>query len=153
MYLFSARWNSKVGTKHHNFWDLLEKIWESFEDTSLQIGRLDADPPIRITRPPKVKNVINQAKLRAAEQELLRGGSVMDFLCTARHTFVMVNQKYFNLLITTIEEDNEIGGEIQLDEDDDAPAEVGHDILQLKTSFQSKLPINEIFTINCKLNI
>ena len=77
----------------------------------------------------------------------------MEFLRTARHTFGRVNQKYFNLLITTIEEDNEIGGEIQLDEDDDAPAEVGHDILQLKTSFQSKLPINEIFTINCKLNI
>ena len=99
-----------------------------------------ADPPVRITRPPKVKNVINQTKLRAAERELQRGGSVMEFLHTARHTFGRVNQKYCNLLINTIEEDDEIGGEIQeIQEEDDAPAEVGHGILQLKT-------------IDCKLN-
>ena len=45
----------------------------------------------------------------------------MEFLRTARHTFGRVNQKYFNLLINTIEEDNEIGGEIQeIQEEDDA---------------------------------
>ena len=97
-----------------------------FEDTSNQMGRLDADPPIRITRPPKVKNVINQANLRAAERDLERGGSVMDFLRKARHTFGKVNQKYFNLLMTTLEEDNEIGGEIQEIEEEEAPAQVVH---------------------------
>lgn len=116
--LFSARWNAKVGTKHPNFWDLVEKIYESFEKASDDIGRLDADPPIRITRPQRIKNVINQSNLREAERELQHGGSVMQFLRKARHSFGKVNKKYFTLLQAAIEEDDELGGEIQEDEED-----------------------------------
>ena len=91
----------------------MEKIYEAFEKTSDDIGRLDADPPIRITRPQRIKNVINQSNLRKAERELQDGGSVMEFLRKARHSFGKVNKKYFSLLQAAIEEDGELGGDIQ----------------------------------------
>ena len=59
--------------------------------------------------------------LRKAERELLNGGTVMDFLRKARHTFGNANKKYFNLLLEAIENDAELGGDIQ-DEDEEEEA-------------------------------
>ena len=118
---FSARWNAKFGGPHPNFYDFVEKVHDILEKTSDDIGRLDADPPIRITRPQRIKNVINQKNLREAERELESGGSVMQFLRKARHSFGKVNKRYFNLLQAAIEEDDQLGGDI---EDDDATEDI-----------------------------
>ena len=62
--------------------------------------------------------------LRRAERELLNGGSVMDFLRKARHTFGNANKKYFKLLLEALENDTELGGDIQDEEEEPAPAQV-----------------------------
>ena len=120
---YNARWNARVVVKNPNFWDLAEKIWESFEDISGDIGRLSQDPPLRITRPPRIKNVVNMANLRRAEAELLQGGSSMAFLRKARHTFGKHNKKYFEILEAAIEYDAELGGDIMIDEEEEQPPE------------------------------
>ena len=114
---YNARWNSRVVVKNPNFWELCKKIWEAFEDTSDDIARLSQDPPGRISREVKIKNVINMLNLRKAERELENGGSVMTFLRKARHTFGNANKKYFTKLIEAIENDAELGGDIQEEED------------------------------------
>ena len=94
------------------------------QDTADDIKRLDQDPPLRITRERKIKNVINMQNLRRAERELLNGGSVMDFLRKARHTFGNANKKYFKLLLEALENDAELGGDIQDEEEEPAPVQV-----------------------------
>ena len=119
---YNARWNSKVVTKNPKFWDLCDKIWESFEDVSGDIGHLNQDPPLQISRPQKIKNVVNMHNLRRAEFELRHGGTIMDFLRKARHTFGKANKRYFKLLLEAIENDSELGGDIQ-DDEEPAPAQ------------------------------
>ena len=136
---YNARWNSRCVVKNPNFWELCKKIWEAFEDTSNDIGRLNRDPPGRITREVKIKNVINMQNLRKAERELENGGSVMCFLRKARHTFGNANKKYFTKLIEAIENDAELGGDIQEEEEqDEAPVQVHTCMLKtMKTLCQS----------------
>ena len=111
--------------KNPNFWELCKKMWEAFEDTSHDIGRLSRDPPVRITREAKIKNVINRQNLRKAERELENGGTVMTFLRKARHTFGNANKKYFTKLLEAIENDAELGGDIQEEEEqEEAPVQV-----------------------------
>ena len=123
---YNARWNSRVVVKGPNFWDFCKHAFEAFEDTTHDIARLNQDPPGRIAREVKIKNVINMQRLRRAETELLNGGSVMDFLRKARHTFGNANKKYFSKLLEAIENDEELGGDIQEEEEEEeeAPAQV-----------------------------
>ena len=121
---YNARWNSRVVVKNPSFWELCKKMWEAFEDTSYDIGRLSRDPPVRITREAKIKNVINRETLRKAERELENGGTVMAFLRKARHTFGNANKKYFTKLLEAIENDAELGGDIQEEEDEEAAVQV-----------------------------
>ena len=118
---YNARWNARVLVKNPNFWDLAEKIWESFEDISGDIGRLSQDPPVRVARPQRIKNVVNMANLRCAEAELMAGGSSMQFLRKARHTFGRRNKKYFEILQKAIEQDAELGGDIVVEEEEEEP--------------------------------
>ena len=122
--------------KNPNFWELCKKIWEAFEDISDDIGRLNQDPPKRITREVKIKNVINMQNLRKAERELESGGTVMAFLRKARHTFGNANKKYFSKLLEAIENDAVLGGDIQEEEEqEEAPVQVR--ICMLKTVFST----------------
>ena len=67
--------------------------------------------------------MINKAKLRRAETELLAGGDNMTFLRKARHTFGTRNKKYFELLEAQIDYDEQLGGDIE-DEEDQPPEPV-----------------------------
>ena len=98
-------------------------MWESFEDVENDIGRLNQVPPLPISRPTRIKNVINKAQLRRAETELLAGGDNMTFLRKARHTFGTRNKKYFELLEAAIDYDEQLGGDIE-DEEDQPPEPV-----------------------------
>ena len=75
-----------------------------------------------LSRPQKIKNVVNMHNLRRAEFELRHGGTIMDFLRKARHTFGKANKRYFKLLLEAIENDSELGGDIQ-DDEEPAPAQ------------------------------
>ena len=112
--------------KGPNFWQHAKNIWEVFEDTTDDIARLSRDPPGRISREVPIRNVINKQNLRRAERELESGGTVMAFLRKARHTFGNANKKYFTKLIEAIENDAQLGGDIQEDEDEqeEAPVQV-----------------------------
>ena len=68
--------------------------------------------------------MINKAKLRRAETELLAGGDNMTFLRKARHTFATRNKKYFVLLEAAIDHDEQLGGDIEDDEEDQPPEPV-----------------------------
>ena len=87
--------------------------------------RLDRDPPIKITRKIKIRNILNNERLRKAEQKLRNGGihddgySPMQFLRVARYTFATSNRKYFKQLQESIEEDPNLGGEVVSDEEDE----------------------------------
>ena len=72
------------------------------------------------------RNVINRQNLRKAERELEGGGTVMAFLRRARHTFGNAIKKYFTKLLEAIENDAQLGGDIQEDEDEqeEAPVQV-----------------------------
>ena len=139
MYYFSynSRWNSKVVVKNPNFWELCKKIWEAFEDTTDDIARLSRDPPGRIARDVPIKNVLNVQNLRKAERELESGGTVMTFLRRARHTFGNANKKYFTKLMEAIENDAELGGDIQEDEEEQEEASVPVNTSLLKTVFST----------------
>ena len=50
-------------------------------------------------------------------RELESGGTVMAFLWKARHTFGNANKKYFAKLLEAIENDDELGGNIQEEEE------------------------------------
>ena len=39
---YNRHWNSRVDEKHPNFWVLAEHIWETFEDVSNDMGRLNS---------------------------------------------------------------------------------------------------------------
>ena len=87
--------------------------------------RLDRDPPIKITRKIKIRNILNNERLRKAEQKLRNGGihddgyTTMQFLRVARYTFATSNRKYFKQLQESIEEDPNLGGEVVSDEEDE----------------------------------
>ena len=113
----NAAWNARVGVKHPNFWHLLNSIYDEFEDTSLQMSRLDNN--VKITRRQKIKNVLNTQRLRAAEDKLQRGiYTPMEFLRTASYSFAKTSQNYFNQLQENLENDPELGGEISDDENE-----------------------------------
>ena len=64
-------------------------------------------------------------RLRKAERELESGGTVMAFLRKARHTFGNANKKYFTKLLEAIENDAELGGDIQEEEEqEEVPVQV-----------------------------
>ena len=114
----NAHWNARVGVKHPNFWHLLNSIFDEFEDTSLQMSRLDNN--VKITRRQKMKNVLNTQRLRAAEDKLQRGiYSPMEFLRAASYSFAKTSQHYFTQLQENLENDPELGGEIQSDDDNE----------------------------------
>ena len=104
--------------KNPNFYEHALKIWEVFEDTTDDIARLSRNPPGRIARDVPIRNVINKQNLRRAERELEAGGTVMAFLRKARHTFGNANKKYFTKLMEAIENDAQLGGDIQEDEEE-----------------------------------
>ena len=104
--------------KGPNFWQHAKNVWEVFEDTTDDIARLSRDPPGRISRDVLIRNVINRQNLRKAERELEGGGTVMAFLRRARHTFGNANKKYFTKLLEAIENDAQLGGDIQEDEEE-----------------------------------
>ena len=88
------------------------------------MDRLDADPPIKISRPQKIRNVINSQRLKKAEEKLRnqQGPSnerytPMQFLRVARHTFTLSNRKYFKQLEETLTEDPSLGGDIETNEE------------------------------------
>ena len=62
----------------------------------------------------------------------------MTFLRKARHTFGNANKKYFTRLIEAIENDAELGGEIQedVDKEEEAPVEVHINMLKILFSTQ-----------------
>ena len=96
--------------------------------------RLDRGTQIR--RPKKVKSVINTEKLRKAEMKLRIGAdgyTPMKFLREASYTFSTTNKKYFAQLLKSLEEDPELGGDIQ-DEEDDEDDEPEQVTLQFSTS-------------------
>ena len=75
--------------------------------------------------------------LRRAERELLNGGSVMDFLRKARHTFGNANKKYFKLLLEALENDTELGGDIQDEEEEPAPVQVEYILFTTSCELQN----------------
>lgn len=79
------------------------------------------DPAVKITRGPKIKNVLNTERLRK-EEEKLRNGSYtpMKFLKFARHTFATTSKVYFAKVEDILADDPQLGGETE-DEDDDEP--------------------------------
>ena len=82
--------------------------------------RLDHDPPILITRKQKIRNILNNERLKKAEEKLRNDGyTPMQFLRVARLTFTSSNRKYFKQLQQSIEEDPILGGDIVSDEEDE----------------------------------
>lgn len=87
--------------------------------------RLDRDPPIAITRKIKIRNILNNERLRKAEEKLRNRGvhedgyTPMQFLRVARYTFASSKEKYFKQLQESIEEDPILGGEVVSEEDED----------------------------------
>ena len=120
---------------------LCDKIWEVFEDVKADMERLDRDPPIAITRKLKIRNILNNERLRKAEQKLRNPGvhddgyTPMQFLRVARHTFASSNKKYFKQLQESIEEDPNLGGEVVSEEEEEVSYLWNVDLL-LTTSCQ-----------------
>lgn len=84
--------------------------------------RLDSDPPLKIRRTTRLKNVINTERLRRAELKLrigANGYTPLKFLQEVSHSFSTSNKKYFAQLIENLDEDPILGGDIQEDEDGD----------------------------------
>ena len=77
--------------------------------------RLDHDPPILITRKQKIRNILNNERLKKAEEKLRNDGyTPMQFLRVARLTFTSSNRKYFKQLQQSIEEDQILGGDTDI---------------------------------------
>ena len=89
--------------------------------------RLDSDPPLRIRRTTKLKNVINTERLRKAEMKLrigAHGYTPLKFLQEVSHSFSTSNKKYFAQLIENLDDDPILGGDIQEHEGEDDDTEV-----------------------------
>ena len=121
-------------------------MWESFEDVENDIGRLNQVPPLPISRPTRIKNVINKAQLRRAETELLAGGDNMTFLRKARHTFTTRNKKYFELLEAAIDYDEQLGGDIE-DEEDQPPEPVPDEPVPAEPEPQAPIDERDVCTL------
>ena len=92
--------------------------------------RLDHDPPILITRKQKIRNILNNERLKKAEERLRNDGyTPMQFLRVSRLTFTSSNRKYFKQLQQSIEEDPILGGDIVSDEEDEVNHENQNEIL------------------------
>ena len=113
------------------------------------------DNGIKLTRPPKIRNVLNNQRLKKAEEKLRQPHgphdeqyTPMQFLRAARHTFTMSNRSYFKQLEETIVGDPEIGGDIESEDDEDTQVTifidnysqlVENDLLSIS---QAELPTN-----------
>ena len=84
--------------------------------------------------------------LRKAEREQESCETVMAFIRKARHTFGNANKKYFSKLLEAIENDDELGGDIQEEEEqEETPAQVS--TRMLKTVFSTLYVNAYIFRI------
>ena len=78
------------------------------------MGRLDLG--ISISRPRKVKNVLNTERLRSAEEKLRNGRgddsyTPMKFLHAVRYTFGKTNKRYFDQVHDILADDPGLGGD------------------------------------------
>ena len=129
-------WNDRVGAKHPNFWVLAEHIWESLEDVSNDMKRLNSgDASLKITRHQRIKNVLNTECLRKAEEKLRNGRgdntyTPMKFLKAARHSFATSNKRYFDQVQNILTDDLLLGGNSDSDEEQEPTDEVEQEAAQ-----------------------
>ena len=84
------------------------------QDVGNEMGRLDLG--ISISRPRRVKNVLNTERLRSAEEKLRNGRgddsyTPMKFLHAVRYTFGKTNKRYFDQVHDILADDPGLGGD------------------------------------------